>query len=256
MRKIIKKQKLAAVLLSIGLAAALSGCQTEAAKDSGTAAEASASQETVSDTAPDTEVASELEETKNAEPLPSKKDDTVSPAKRELAKKLRSQVKDTLQTTARLFFATPLSLAAAQGAACREPVETLVELTLSFDRRMRQKKQEKKLVDFSDIEHFALDILIKREGELLKPSAVALEYRQHFHEILIDEYQDSNLVQEYLLKAVSGEEEGCFNRFMVGDVKQSIYKFRLARPELFLEKYDSYEQDGKCTRIDLSKNFH
>ncbi len=187
--------------------------------------------------------------------LPSKKDDTVSPAKRELAKKLRSQVKDTLQTTARLFFATPLSLAAAQGAACREPVETLVELTLSFDRRMRQKKQEKKLVDFSDIEHFALDILIKREGELLKPSAVALEYRQHFHEILIDEYQDSNLVQEYLLKAVSGEEDGCFNRFMVGDVKQSIYKFRLARPELFLEKYDSYEQDGKCTRIDLSKNF-
>ena len=130
-----------------------------------------------------------------------------------------------------------------------------MELTLSFDRRMRQKKQEKKLVDFSDIEHFALDILIKREGELLKPSAVALEYRQHFHEILIDEYQDSNLVQEYLLKAVSGEEDGCFNRFMVGDVKQSIYKFRLARPELFLEKYDSYEQDGKCTRIDLSKNF-
>ena len=75
MRKIIKKQKLAAVLLSIGLAAALSGCRAEAAKDSGTAAEASASQETVSNTAPDTEVASELEETKNAEPLPSKKDD-------------------------------------------------------------------------------------------------------------------------------------------------------------------------------------
>lgn len=64
------------------------------------------------------------------------------------------------------------------------------------------------------------------------PSDVAMEYRQYFQEILIDEYQDSNLVQEYLLSAISGEAEGHYNRFMVGDVKQSIYKFRLARPEL------------------------
>lgn len=188
--------------------------------------------------------------------LPAKKDESVSGEKRELAKKLRSQVKDTLQELREYFFALPFSLAAAQGAACREPVGTLIDLVLEFNRRMKEKKQELRLVDFSDMEHYALDILVKKEGEEIRPSAVALEYRQHFHEILIDEYQDSNLVQEYLLKAVSGEEDGRFNRFMVGDVKQSIYKFRLARPELFLEKYDSYrEEDEERTRIDLSKNF-
>ena len=73
------------------------------------------------------------------------------------------------------------------------------------------------------MEHYALDILLDAEGEEIRPSTVAKEYRQHFAEILTDEYQDSNLVQEYLLKAVSGEEDGRFNRFMVGDVQQSIY---------------------------------
>ena len=112
------------------------------------------------------------------------------------------------------------------------------------------------MIDFSDMEHFALDILLDVDGDEVKPSAVAMEYRDHFAEILTDEYQDSNLVQEYLLKAISGEEEGRFNRFMVGDVKQSIYKFRLARPELFLEKYDTYVAgEGERQRIDLARNF-
>lgn len=88
-------------------------------------------------------------------------------------------------------------------------------------------------MDFSDIEHYALEILLRQEEGQIRPGPVAREYREYFQEILIDEYQDSNLVQEYLLWAVSGEEEGRYNRFMVGDVKQSIYKFRLARPELF-----------------------
>lgn len=187
--------------------------------------------------------------------LPSKKDETVSGAKRELAKQLRSEVKDSVQGLAEKFFATPLELAARQGAACRKPVTELIDLTLKFDGRMREKKQEKKVIDFSDMEHYALEILLDREGGEIRPSRVAEEYRQHFSEVLTDEYQDSNLVQEYLLKAVSGEEEGRFNRFMVGDVKQSIYKFRLARPELFLEKYHTYREEGDCRRIDLSKNF-
>ncbi len=188
--------------------------------------------------------------------LPSKKDDSVNMQKRKLAKQLRSQVKDTVQELAEGVFATPLTLAARQAGACAEPVETLLDLTLEFDRRMGVKKQEKKIVDFSDMEHFALDILLDVEGGEVRPSAVAKEYRQHFAEILTDEYQDSNLVQEYLLKAVSGEEDGRYNRFMVGDVKQSIYKFRLARPELFLEKYNTYEEEGDtCCRIDLSQNF-
>lgn len=188
--------------------------------------------------------------------LPSKKDDSVSAAKRELAKGLRAQVKDSVQGLEEKYFATSLELAARQAAACREPAATLIDLALDFDRRMQEKKRDKKVIDFSDMEHYALDILVSREDGEIRPSRVALEYRQHFAEILIDEYQDSNLVQEYLLNAVSGEEEGHFNRFMVGDVKQSIYKFRLARPELFLEKYNTYQSgQGDCQRIDLAKNF-
>ncbi|MCI9336076.1 MAG: helicase-exonuclease AddAB subunit AddA [Lachnospiraceae bacterium] len=190
--------------------------------------------------------------------LPAKKDDSVSPVKRELAKGMRAAVKDSIKDMEERYFATPLELAARQGSACTGPVGSLIDLVLEFDRRMQEKKREKKVIDFSDMEHFALGILLDGEGSEARPSAVALEYRQHFAEILTDEYQDSNLVQEYLLRAVSGEEDGRFNRFMVGDVKQSIYKFRLARPELFLEKYNSYPgcpvREG-CVRIDLAKNF-
>ncbi|MBE5866613.1 MAG: helicase-exonuclease AddAB subunit AddA [Lachnospiraceae bacterium] len=188
--------------------------------------------------------------------LPTKKDDSVSPMKREMAKELRGQVKDTISGLGEDLFKTPLELALQQSAECDCAVKKLVELTIEFDRRMKAEKLEKKMIDFSDMEHYALDILLDKEDGKVKPSRVALEYRQFFYEILIDEYQDSNLVQEYLLKAVSGEDSGQFNRFMVGDVKQSIYRFRLARPEIFQEKYESYEVGGseKC-RIDLSRNF-
>lgn len=202
--------------------------------------------------------------------LPSKKDDSVDPAKRELAKAIRNSVKDTLNDLSESYFKTPLELAVEQGKACREPLRMLLDLVLEFDRRLLAAKQERHLIDFSDMEHYALQILLKREkveetGSIgtdrtetkyrIVPSDVAMEYRQYFQEILIDEYQDSNLVQEYLLSAISGEEEGRYNRFMVGDVKQSIYKFRLARPELFLEKYDTYQETGDLCRIDLAKNF-
>lgn len=202
--------------------------------------------------------------------LPSKKDDSVDPAKRELAKAIRNSVKDTLSDLSESYFKTPLELAVEQGKACREPLRMLLDLVLEFDRRLLAAKQERHLIDFSDMEHYALQILLKREkveetGSTgtnraetkyrIVPSDVAMEYRQYFQEILIDEYQDSNLVQEYLLSAISGEEEGRYNRFMVGDVKQSIYKFRLARPELFLEKYDIYQETGDLCRIDLAKNF-
>ena len=202
--------------------------------------------------------------------LPSKKDDSVDPAKRELAKAIRNSVKDTLSDLSESYFKTPLELAVEQGKACREPLRILLDLVLEFDRRLLAAKQERHLIDFSDMEHYALQILLKREKAEEKgdagtdhaetkyrivPSDVAMEYRQYFQEILIDEYQDSNLVQEYLLSAISGEAEGHYNRFMVGDVKQSIYKFRLARPELFLEKYDTYQENGDLCRIDLAKNF-
>lgn len=202
--------------------------------------------------------------------LPSKKDDSVDPVKRELAKAIRNSVKDTLSDLSESYFKTPLELAVEQGKACREPLRMLLDLVLEFDRRLLTAKQERHLIDFSDMEHYALQILLKREKVeetggtgtdhaetkyRIVPSDVAMEYRQYFQEILIDEYQDSNLVQEYLLSAISGEAEGHYNRFMVGDVKQSIYKFRLARPELFLEKYDTYQETGDLCRIDLAKNF-
>lgn len=118
------------------------------------------------------------------------------------------------------------------------------------------KKREKNLLDFADMEHLALQILLEKTKDGVRATRTAQEYRSFFEEVLIDEYQDSNLVQEYLLRAVSGEEDGKFNRFMVGDVKQSIYKFRLARPELFLEKYHTYsKEESLCQRIDLHKNF-
>ena len=213
--------------------------------------------------------------------LSSAKDPTVDPRKREQAKEIRTSLKNIIQSLGNDLFQTPLSLAREQSMACAAPVAELVDLTLEFRKRVRAKKQEKKMLDFSDAEHLALEILVHREpaesaggngegstegnavtnavaSQVASPvaSQVAKEYRQHFHEIMIDEYQDSNLVQEMLLWAISGEEDGCFNRFMVGDVKQSIYKFRLARPELFLEKYKSYtaKDEHRC-RIDLSKNF-
>lgn len=188
--------------------------------------------------------------------LPSKKDDSVSPEKRELAKALRGEVKDCLKDIAEHFFATPFPLAFAQMQECSRALEELLRLCLEFKKRLDKAKRKKNLLDFSDIEHFALNILLEKTEEGAVPTRTALEYREYFEEVLIDEYQDSNLVQEYLLKAVSGEEDGRFNRFMVGDVKQSIYKFRLARPELFLEKYDTYAFDGSHRqRIDLHRNF-
>lgn len=188
--------------------------------------------------------------------LSSKKDDTVNAEKREYAQKQRGHVKDTLNKLNEQFFGILLSTNVEQIKRCKGPVNTLLDLTLEFGKRLGEKKRERKVLDFSDMEHYALEILLERDGETVWPSKVAKEYREYFKEILIDEYQDSNLVQEYLLLAVSGEEEGRFNRFMVGDVKQSIYKFRLARPELFLEKYKTYQsEEGECRRIDLSQNF-
>lgn len=121
-------------------------------------------------------------------------------------------------------------------------------LCLEFSKRFSKAKQDRNIIDFSDIEHFAL-VILSKEG-------VSDKYKQKYEEILIDEYQDSNLVQEYILNSISRNN----NIFMVGDVKQSIYKFRQARPELFLEKYEKYKlkkdsKDGDNLKIKLFKNF-
>jgi ATP-dependent helicase/nuclease subunit A len=134
-------------------------------------------------------------------------------------------------------------------------MKCLSSLVLDFDKRYSAKKREKGIIDFNDIEHFALSILTETvDGEIV-PSDVALQYREKYDEILIDEYQDSNLVQEVLLDTISRKDPP--NRFMVGDVKQSIYRFRQAKPELFLEKYNSYSslEGEKNRKITLYKNF-
>lgn len=189
--------------------------------------------------------------------LRAKKDDSVSAEKRETVKKIRQRIKELLASVSEKYFCgTPESwLEDCRRVDCA--LEELVRLTLLFRDRLDEKKREKNLLDFGDMEHMALRILLRvQEGGRIVPSPTALEYRGEFDEILIDEYQDSNLVQEYLLQSISGEDEGRFNRFMVGDVKQSIYKFRLARPELFMEKFDTYQKEGgDCIRVDLKQNF-
>ena len=133
-------------------------------------------------------------------------------------------------------------------------LEEVVRLTKQFADEFAAAKRRKNLVDFHDVEHFALQILVDEETEKAKKTAE--EFRDTFEEIMIDEYQDSNEVQETLLRSISREERGENNIFMVGDVKQSIYRFRLARPELFMKKYDSYSLEESTTqRIDLHKNF-
>lgn len=115
-----------------------------------------------------------------------------------------------------------------------EPMlEEVVRLTKQFADEFAAAKRRKNLVDFHDVEHFALQILVDEETEKAKKTAE--EFRDTFEEIMIDEYQDSNEVQETLLRSISREERGENNIFMVGDVKQSIYRFRLARPELFMK---------------------
>ena len=186
-----------------------------------------------------------------------KKDDSVSAEKRELVKAMRERVKSLLGTLSEKYFASGPKQWLAECRQADAALRELVDLALLFGERLTEKKREKNLLDFEDMEHLALQILLKEEenGQMV-PSDTALEYREQFVEILIDEYQDSNLVQEFLLQSISGEDDGRFNRFMVGDVKQSIYKFRLARPELFLEKFATYQkEDGNCVRVDLKQNF-
>ncbi len=138
----------------------------------------------------------------------------------------------------------------------KEAVAMLLDLAGEYARRYQEKKQEKNLVDFNDLEHYALEILLKQEDDQRIPSDAADELSMQFEEILVDEYQDSNDVQEALIKSISRERFGTPNVFMVGDVKQSIYQFRLARPQLFLDKYEAYsKEEGKYQKIELHQNF-
>ena len=145
-------------------------------------------------------------------------------------------------------------------------LKKLEKLIIEFDEIFSKKKRDKNIVDFTDIEHFALNILVKdvetttdengEKHEKIIKTEVAKKYTEKFEEIAIDEYQDSNLVQEFILSSISRGN----NMFMVGDVKQSIYRFRQAMPKLFLDKYSNYKpvenkQNSNGRKIQLFKNF-
>ncbi len=188
--------------------------------------------------------------------LSTKKAPDVDEQKKQRVKDIREDEKGIIKELGQRYFRSTEEEILEVIKYIREPVEMLVELTVRFIEQFRAAKREKNILDFTDMEHFALQILLTKEGEEIHMSQTARELSAKYDEVLVDEYQDSNYVQELLTTAVSGWINKKKNIFMVGDVKQSIYRFRLARPELFMEKYKSYSvEEAQEQRIDLHKNF-
>ncbi len=184
--------------------------------------------------------------------LGSKRDERISAQKKQQVQAMRGEAKDALKALCKKYYFDSPKAVQEELERSALPVRCLTALTERFMKLLAQKKAERNLLDFGDLEHGALSVLVSRT---LEPTAAALEYAELFEEVMTDEYQDSNLVQELILDSVSGRGKGEPNRFMVGDVKQSIYRFRLARPELFMEKYRTYQEDKRACRIDLRRNF-
>ncbi len=183
--------------------------------------------------------------------LSRKKQEGVADDKKELVKGIRNDIKALIRDTMKQYFFQSPEDMVLDIKAMSPAVEVLIELTKDFSQAYTNKKSERNLVDFNDLEHLCLDILARKDKDNLEYTSAADELAQHYDEILIDEYQDSNLVQETILNSISKERYGKPNRFMVGDVKQSIYKFRLARPEIFMEKYEKYQSDEEYEKDNL-----
>ena len=180
----------------------------------------------------------------------------IDPDKKASVTTIRDRVKKGVGKLRDLYCFESSEEVGADMEGTKESVSMLLHLADEYTRRYQERKKERNLVDFNDLEHYALEILLKEEGTGRVPSAVADELSHQFEEILVDEYQDSNEVQEALIKSISRERFQTPNVFMVGDVKQSIYQFRLARPQLFLEKYQSYSsKEGTYQKIELHQNF-
>ena len=191
------------------------------------------------------------------EALSRKKDAGADPDIKEYIKGQRKLFKDYIgRLNDKIFLKDDEGIFAdMQGAGIQ--IRTLLKVAKVYAKRVSEVKREKGIIDFNDMEHLALSILVKKEDGKLVYTETADKLANRFEEILIDEYQDSNQLQEVILNAVSktrlsGENN---NIYMVGDVKQSIYKFRLACPELFIEKYDTYGETGDNVRIELQRNF-
>ncbi|MFD1926919.1 helicase-exonuclease AddAB subunit AddA [Sporosarcina siberiensis] len=185
------------------------------------------------------------------------KKDTCDEDLAKRAKAIRDDVKKVVTAIKDSYFTRTPARLLAEIKLMAPAMHTLIDLVIDFGARYEKVKIDRGIVDFSDLEHYALRILSKEEDGELLPSDVAVDYRNRFEEVLVDEYQDTNRLQETIVRLVKrgGEDDG--NLFMVGDVKQSIYRFRLAEPMLFLGKYNRFQglSDPGGLKIDLSANF-
>lgn len=175
----------------------------------------------------------------------------ITNPEKDKAKAIRDKVTKDFKAKRDKIFTANSEMANEDLIEMYEVLSKLEKLIIDFDIEFSKNKKDRNIVDFSDVEHLALKILVKEDET---PSEIAKKYQEKFAEIAIDEYQDSNLVQEYILTSISNGK----NIFMVGDVKQSIYKFRQAMPDLFLSKYSNYsenEANDKGLKIKLFKNF-
>lgn len=191
------------------------------------------------------------------------RDDSVNPDKKNYVNEIRKKYKTLRDNIVKEWFYAPAQDIFEDVKKCEPIAVELCRLALRFTKEYKAAKTERCMVDFSDLEHYTIDIFSdgKIDGEAV-PSAIALEYRDLFEEIYVDEYQDSNNVQEEILKCICRRGKGEHNLFMVGDIKQSIYRFRLADPTLFMDKCDRYESDRTLKapypdqmRMNLSRNF-
>ena len=170
-------------------------------------------------------------------------------------KRLRDQAKQTTINVKDQFFSRPLDEQEEMIQQTKPFIEEMIRVTLLFTDMYWQKKQTDSALDFNDLEHLTLDILMPLKDGKRQPSEASLYYRQKFEEVLIDEYQDVNQLQESILYGVTRHQPETENLFMVGDVKQSIYAFRLADPGLFLAKYEQFAEKEGGERIILAENF-
>jgi len=182
----------------------------------------------------------------------------ADPAAQEEVKGIRDAVKGKLNKLKKELISGNSEELSADMRQMYPLMESLAGLVLEFSDKYQEKKKQKGVIDFNDLEHYCLKVLTCRTGDgELAPTQAALDLRERYEEIYVDEYQDSNLTQEVILGMTSREARGEPNIFMVGDVKQSIYRFRQAKPELFIKKLKTYSGDSssKYRKILLNKNF-
>lgn len=182
------------------------------------------------------------------------------PAKKEQVQKIRNKIKDQLKEFQNGIYAMNTAQIASEMAYLLPSVAMIVQLVRDFSGRLMQEKKDRGILEYSDLSHLALKLLAEpssgENGEIVsKPTDIARTLQKYYQAVICDEYQDCNNVQETLMDVLSAEQIGRYDRFMVGDMKQSIYRFRQAEAKLFKDKYDKYQIKEHCRTFDLNQNF-